>query len=823
MNESVRNRIIAITLAGAALTGLSAGCLAWFVTCDWFHDHGPYDKDTWGGFTLAQLVGLLIFTFAAPTAFTFLFVGLQQTSRHAADVSRGQHGLVVAIGAAVLITLAVLGGIWSSEFLACMGFACYGATLLAAVDLSDNTQSVYGFKVTIGLALFFVGLLLAIVIIAAYVRAWKTARTGVASAPIEEAASLIGSTDGNGNSSKDKQPIVRPYMHTHTAGAWLWAGYFLYAGLLLAWWLLPTSIIPSSWEFWKPSRIAYNAYHQLTTDVSGCGGQPPRFCAELSGAPLTSINIAVNDYLNLKIFPSSIIFFTWLLVVPLLSIVILQFHTLRRIFSKKVSMFGSLFSLGELAFFSLFVLLITLWLYYWIGSHNFHGRSSTVSEKEVIFRTMGQLAVLVMALLLIPAARSSLVASFFRVSWEAAIQYHRWLGTLWILCVLAHIIAYFVFLQSEGTLAANWFPLHYSGSIDNFTVPHMEVITIFAIIVLLVTAVWERTRRKHFEWFYYSHLLTYAVLVMSVLWHAAAAWMYLLPAVTVWFADRMVRAYRSARAVRILELRARDCGHAGQITEIHCEVATGFDYKPGQYAFLNIAELSILEWHPFTIGGASENRLVFLVKTMGPDSWSQRLYDLAEKQSTSGVTCTLSIDGPEGVPHDYSRYESVILVACGIGITPVGSLWASLRAHRVPNRSVHMLWVARDRSLFQLLADSFENVKVPPIVVEGSSSSSSSRQDSAQLFYSPPKRRDGKDGTSEEKEEPTVSSSSTQRSLTSITSSGRPDWNERLPPLASRDPSRTMVFVCGPLEASQQIEVLANKMGWDFHTETFEL
>jgi predicted ferric reductase len=109
-----------------------------------------------------------------------------------------------------------------------------------------------------------------------------------------------------------------------------------------------------------------------------------------------------------------------------------------------VSFFGSLFSFGELAFFSLFLLLISLWLYYWIGSHNFHGKDATVTEKEILFRSLGQLAVLVMALLMVPAARSSLVASFFRVSWEAAIQYHRWLGILWVGCVLAHIIAYWV-------------------------------------------------------------------------------------------------------------------------------------------------------------------------------------------------------------------------------------------------------------------------------------------------------------------------------------------------------------------------------------------
>jgi hypothetical protein len=57
----------------------------------------------------------------------------------------------------------------------------------------------------------------------------------------------------------------------------------------------------------------------------------------------------------------------------------------------------------------------------------------------------------------------------------------------------------------------------------------MAVIMIFAFIALIFGAIWEPTRRKHFEWFYYSHHVTYTVLIITVLWHAAAAWMYLIP------------------------------------------------------------------------------------------------------------------------------------------------------------------------------------------------------------------------------------------------------------------------------------------------------
>lgn len=141
---------------------------------------------------------------------------------------RLRHGVVVAIGVSVLIILSVLGGLWATEFLACLGFACYGETLLAAVALNDNTESVYGWKVTVGVSLLFTCIFLGIAIIGAFLRTLVKKDKKVEETSEEGRTLLTGDS-----SSAQTDAIVQTYVNN--GNAWLWLGYFFYAGLMLLW------------------------------------------------------------------------------------------------------------------------------------------------------------------------------------------------------------------------------------------------------------------------------------------------------------------------------------------------------------------------------------------------------------------------------------------------------------------------------------------------------------------------------------------------------------------------------------------------------------
>jgi len=169
-------------------------------------------------------------------------------------------------------------------------------------------------------------------------------------------------------------------------------------------------------------------------------------------------------YWNLKFYPSNVIFYLFLASVPVLAMLFRATATTDALMSRKIrvrrcSLREALtFQWGtsavatqpaRLAFFTLReigAVLATataaaLFFFYWVHDHNYGNRwpGGQVSSIEAWCRSLGQLATFFLALLMFPAARNSPVLALLGVSWEAAIQYHRWLGVAFLGASLAHM------------------------------------------------------------------------------------------------------------------------------------------------------------------------------------------------------------------------------------------------------------------------------------------------------------------------------------------------------------------------------------------------
>jgi len=96
----------------------------------------------------------------------------------------------------------------------------------------------------------------------------------------------------------------------------------------------------------------------------------------------------------------------------------------------------------------------------------------------------------------------------------------------------------------------------------------------------------------------------------------------------------------------------------------------------------------------------------------GPGSWTSKLRHLvreletAENDPTAGraAEVTVLVDGPYGTPVAHARYDAVLLLAAGIGVTPHVAQYQHLRAlHRAGARDVpqtRLVWAAREAALF---------------------------------------------------------------------------------------------------------------------------
>merc|ERR1712228_542532 len=146
------------------------------------------------------------------------------------------------------------------------------------------------------------------------------------------------------------------------------------------------------------------------------------------------------------------------------------------------------------------------------------------------------------------------------------------------------------------------------------------------------------------------------------------------------------------------------------------------NFMMGQYAFINISNISLYEWHPFTIAsGENESESYLQIQNEGAKlcesdisqnaQFTNLLYSLATNPSIDDIE--LHVDGPYGAPFEYDGYERIVLIGGGIGITPCHSIFSTLlsRSIRYGGKdamgnvlpSIDLIWCAKTIKCFLCL------------------------------------------------------------------------------------------------------------------------
>ena len=152
-------------------------------------------------------------------------------------------------------------------------------------------------------------------------------------------------------------------------------------------------------------------------------------------------------------------------------------------------------------------------------------------------------------------------------------------------------------------------------------------------------------------------------------------------------------------------------------------------YQPGQFYFINIPEISLNQWHPFTASAVMDTGLVFFIKKIHErkskqeestiikrrflplSEWTRHLATQSQKDPIWRPLVRLH--GPFG-HNDFSHYETLLLFAGGIGITPLIAVFTDLRKKAMAGdkslgnlKTVVLVWMSRSISEFRMFEDLF--------------------------------------------------------------------------------------------------------------------
>ncbi|XP_045821184.1 ferric reduction oxidase 2-like [Trifolium pratense] len=330
----------------------------------------------------------------------------------------------------------------------------------------------------------------------------------------------------------------------------------------------------------------------------------------------------------------------------------------------------------EFSFIIMFVLLLI-----WSLCSYLHGMFAKVAlqaayEREQVWEAklknsalaLGFVGNIFLAFLLFPVSRGSSILRFLGLTSEASIKYHIWLGHIAMTLFTAHGLCYVSF----------WDKTHQTAEIFKWS--KVGISNVAGVVALLAgltmwAATLPRIRRKFFELFFYIHHL-YIVFVVFFVLHVGFSYScIMLPGFYLFLVDRYLRFLQSQQKIQLVSARVLPC----EAVELNFSKNPGLSYAPTSIIFINIASISKLQWHPFSITSCSNtdfDTLSIVIKSTG--KWSHTLFKQLSTLSPPSHL-DVSIEGPYGPASTFfSRHETLVMVSGGSGITPFISIIRSL-------------------------------------------------------------------------------------------------------------------------------------------------
>jgi len=203
------------------------------------------------------------------------------------------------------------------------------------------------------------------------------------------------------------------------------------------------------------------------------------------------------------------------------------------------------------------------------------------------------------------------------------IDLHKIVGIIILVETLIHTIAHLINLYNHCMTTGDiyWTILFTHKLTIGFPT---GVITFVILVVMLIFTLPCVRQRGYFQLFYLFHLLSIPWLLIMV-FHGKEFWKWLLvPAVL----------YTIEKILRHRKVRSHKCGDTliteaillpSKVTHLVIKRPEKFQYKAGDYVFINIPAIARYEWHPFSISSVPECEQYIWLHIRAAGNWTGKL------------------------------------------------------------------------------------------------------------------------------------------------------------------------------------------------------
>lgn len=362
-----------------------------------------------------------------------------------------------------------------------------------------------------------------------------------------------------------------------------------------------------------------------------------------------------------------------------------------------------------------------------------------------------------------------------------------------------------------------------------WTGPGLSGQIISVVFFLMITSALEAVRRKHFEIFWFTHHL-FLVFFGGLLVHGSfcfiktntpdpcnggpSFWKFWIASAIVYLLERILREVRGRKPTFISKV----VQHPSKVVELQI-VKEGWLMQAGQYVFVCCPEISVYEWHPYTLTSSNYDEFLSIhVRVVGDwtSEFAKRVgcrFDDQDKHLPPPKSLPfVMVDGPYGAAsEDVFDYDVSVLIGMGIGVTPFASIlktiWYRINSPSAPVdlKKVHFIWVCRDKESFEWFQDLLSILEEEYIdnflEIHSYLTEKFDSSDVKNILLN-----DGENGKD------------VITGLRSKTTYGRPNWDHIFENLRNTHPATDIgVFYCGPKPLSNDLFQMCSK--WTESTE----
>ncbi|KIN08735.1 hypothetical protein OIDMADRAFT_188407 [Oidiodendron maius Zn] len=287
------------------------------------------------------------------------------------------------------------------------------------------------------------------------------------------------------------------------------------------------------------------------------------------------------------------------------------------------------------------------------------------------------------------------------ISYERLNWLHRWVSRTLFLTVIVHWSYFF----TEWTLA-------------DFVQMELQMMPMvkygfasWGVIGFMVLTSFGFFRSKIYELWVFQHIATAGLLLWLVHTHVPSYAAY-----NVWIAigfvafDRISRillvAVRNLHIFRGRKVLGANLGYSAtvrQLSDQHVHVvidSVDFSWKAGQHIYITIPRVGLLENHPFTISNTFQSpasidgkqSIELYIKVRS--GFTRRIHKMCAGNDP-GRSYRAFISGPWGSSPSLDRFDSLVIMATGTGISYAIPMFESAISCETRIRRVSFVWVIR--------------------------------------------------------------------------------------------------------------------------------